>query len=518
LLKLFGDRRPEIDSERAWTGPLSFNQKGERMNRLFIVVAVLTLLAAVLFTGATYWLGLQAEHRYREYLAQRPLFGHVRLADNGFDRGFFSSTAVNTVTVQDAGHRRHVDGAGKDKKPVAFTLVHKIDHGPWPFWGSLGGNIPLKPLLAVVETQIELSPATRTNLEDRFGEAPDFAGTTFFTSLPLVGNGETQWVIPSLKTSGVNGETLEWEGLSAKMMFTPDLKAFKGSLTSPGLNLKWKSGRFEVTSVTSQFDIHEGIRGLYLGKASLSLARVSILYTGGEKTEFSADRVELTTSSQTSSDALDWSVAARAGQITTQGSSYGPGSYQMELRHIDAETLEKLQNVLEKLRAEFPRRPPEEISQMMLATFAQMLPELMKRSPEIEINEISFKAPDGEFLGKAKVVVDGNHAAAFSNPLFLINAITAHAEFTATDQLLQRMFEFVYEKEMVAGKKRQKPGALSDQEIKKLAVTKSQDRLKNLVDQEILIHENGDFRARADYGQGVLMLNGRPLGARDFME
>jgi len=488
------------------------------MNRFFIVVAVLALLAAVLFTGTTLWFGLQAEHRYREYLAQRPLFGYVRLADNGYDRGFFSSTAVNTVTVQDAGHRWHVSGAGKDEKPVAFTFVHKIDHGPWPFWGSLGGNIPLKPLLAVVETKIELSPATRANLENRFGEAPDLAGTTFFTSLPLVGNGETQWVIPSLKTSGVNGEILEWEGLSAEMTFTPDLKAFKGTLTSPGLDLKWKNGRFEVTSVTSQFDIYEGVRGLYLGDASLSLARLDILDTSGEKTEFSADRMELTTSSQTSSDAVDWSIAARVGQITTQGSSHGPGSYQMELRRVDAETLEKLQKVLEKLRAESPRRPPEEISQMMLATCAQMLPELMKRSPEIEISELSFKAPDGEFLGKAKVVVDGNHAAAFGNPLFLINAITAHAEFTATDQLLQRMFEFVYEKEMVADKKRQNRGALSDQEIRKLAAAKSRDRLKNLEDQKILIHENGQFRARADYGQGALMLNGRPLGVQDFME
>jgi uncharacterized protein YdgA (DUF945 family) len=282
--------------------------------------------------------------------------------------------------------------------------------------------------------------------------------------------------------------------------------------------LKWKNGRFEVTSVTAQFDIYEGVRGLYLGDASLSCARVDIIDTSGEKTEFSADRVELTTSSQTSSDAVDWSVAARVDQVTTQGSSYGPGNYQMGLRRVDAETLEKLQKVLEKLRDEFPRRPPEEISQMMLATCAQMLPELMKRSPEIEISELSFKAPDGEFLGKAKVVVDGTHASAFSNPLFLINAITAHAEFTATDRLLQRMLEFVYEKEMFADKERQNLGALDDQEIRKLAAAKGRDRLKNLVDQKILVHENGHFRARADYGQGALMLNGRPLGAQDFME
>jgi len=488
------------------------------MNRFFTIVVVLALSAAVLFTGTTFWFGLQAEHRYRELLAQRPLFGYVRLADNGYERGFFSSTAVNTATVQDSRHRWHVSGADKDGEPVAFTLVHEIDHGPWPFWGSLGSNIPLKPLLAIVETRIELSPATRANLENRFGEAPDLAGTTFFTSLPLVGNGETELVIPSLKSSVGNGENLEWEGLTAEMTFTPDLKAFKGSLTSPGLELKWKDGHLEVKAVTSQFDIHEGVRGLYLGDASLNVARVDILDTSGEKIQFSADRMELTTSSQTSSDAIDWGVAVRVDQVTTQGSSHGPGSYEMELRHIDAETLEGLQKVLEKLRAEFPRRPPEEISQMMLAKCAQMLPGLMKRSPEIEISQLSFKTSDGKFLGKAKVVVDGTHASAFSNPLFLINAITAHAEFTATDQLLQRMLEFVYEKEMVADNERKNRGALSDQEIKNRSAAKSRDRLKNLVDQKILIHENGHYRARADYGQGALMLNGRPLGARDFME
>jgi hypothetical protein len=155
---------------------------------------------------------------------------------------------------------------------------------------------------------------------------------------------------------------------------------------------------------------------------------------------------------------------------------------------------------------------------MMLAKWAQLLPGLMKRSPEIEINELSFKTSDGTFLGKAKVVVDGAQAAAFSNPLFLINAITAHAEFAATDQLLQRMLEFVYEKEMVADKKQNDNGAINDQETKELAGAKSQDRLKTLVNQKILIHENGQYRARAEYGQGVLMLNGRPLGAQDFMD
>jgi uncharacterized protein YdgA (DUF945 family) len=369
----------------------------------------------------------------------------------------------------------------------------------------------------MVETRIELSPESRDSLEDRFGEAPDLAGTTCFTSLPLVGNGETEWVIPSLKTSGVNGEILKWGGMSAGMTFTPDLKAFRGSLSSPGLELKWKDGHLEVKSVTSQFDIHEGVRGLYLGDASLSVARFDILNIGEERTEFSADRVALTTSSQASSDAIDWGVAVRVDQVGTRDSLHGPGSCQLELRHIDAESLAELQEVLEKLRADVPHRSPEEISQMMLAKWAQMLPGLMKRSPEIEINELSFKTSDGEFLGKAKVVIDGTHAAAFSNPLFLISAITARAELTATDQLLQRMLEFFYEKEMVADKERRK-GGMRDPEIRKLARAKSRDRLKSLVDQQILIHADGHYRVRAGYEQGVLTLNGRPLGTQGFME
>jgi uncharacterized protein YdgA (DUF945 family) len=230
------------------------------------------------------------------------------------------------------------------------------------------------------------------------------------------------------------------------------------------------------------------------------------------------DGLRMTASSQALTDVVNYSMALQIDKALTDDTSYGPGTFELEVRKLDAASLAELQQIFKELEDQFPHRSMEEINQMMLAKYSEILPGLIKKSPEIEITQLSLKTTDGDFLGKAKIIFDGTNAAAMSNPLFLLSAVTAHAEFTITDRLLHRIHESSHRKKIIAAVRQGRAEPLSDEEIKALAQVRSKESLAALVAQNVLVHEDGKYKASADYEQGRMMLNGRPLTLQDLLQ
>ncbi|MGD9023099.1 MAG: DUF945 family protein, partial [Deltaproteobacteria bacterium] len=277
--------------------------------------------------------------------------------------------------------------------------------------------------------------------------------------------------------------------------------------------------QIKMVGMESTFDMGEGVSGLFLGDATFDLAQFEFAAKSDEEgKQFSVRGLNMKTSSHALTDTVNYSLTLQANQVVMDGTPHGPGSYQLELRKLDAATLAKFQQVLREIHSESPHRTSQDINQMMLARYAALLPDLMKKSPEIELNYLSFKTTDGDFLGKAKIVVNGTNAAAFANPLLLLNAVTAHAEFSITDRLLQRIVASTCRKEAEETVSQANQGAVSSDEVEVLARAKAEERLEALVAQNILIHEGGRYRASADYQLGQVILNSRLITLQDLFQ
>ena len=491
------------------------------MKKAFSVVIVLLFLAAAVFAGTTFWFGMQTQQQYLDILEQTPQLGYIHLANESYDRGLLKSKARTAVKIRDLGGGLGT-GAGKEPEDVVgFTMIHDIRHGPLPLGESPDGERQLKPVLAIIETRIELSPETQAKLKKTFGELPEIASMQNYTTLSLGGDGETLLNIPAFHQTVEKDKkvAVEWKGLTANMAFTADLKKFTGSLNAPGLRALGDDGELEINGLACTFDSYEGIKGLFLGDASFNLARLEFTgKTAGAKKQISMNGLKMTTSSQALSDTVNYSVTAGIDRVMTKDTLYGPGICELEFRKIDAASLAKLQQIFQELQAQFPQRSAEEINQMMVAKYAEILPGLIKESPEIEVAKLSLKTSDGDFLGKAKIVIDGTNAAAMINPLFLLSAVTAHAEFTITDLLLQRIHASSRRKEITAAIEQGTRDPLNDEEIKALAASEGKKRLEALVAQNILIYEDGHYKASADYQEGRIILNGRPLALQDLLK
>jgi uncharacterized protein YdgA (DUF945 family) len=473
------------------------------MKKLLFAVIVLICLAGALFAGSTYWFGMRAEQQYLDTIEHASQAGYIQFTNESYDRGFLQSEARTTVGVPDLGN---------------LTLVHVIRHGPLPLCTSPEGKCQLKPLLAAIETSVELSPELRAELKEVIDEFPEIGSVKSYTSLSLTGDGVTRLSIPPMQeTVGKENVAVIWEGLTGQITFTADLKEFKGAVDAPGLEAVGDKGNIRMTNLQSAFNIREDIQGLFLGDATFDLGLLEVAEKEGrEETRFSMRGLKMMTKSEGAADTINYAMTMQVDKVMADDTPYGPGAFEMELRKIDAASLAKLQKDIGELQAEFSRRPPKEVNQMMLAKYAEALPELMKASPEVEIIQVKLKTGQGDFFGKAKIVVDGSNAAALANPLFLLSAVKAHAELTVTDRLLKKFFQAEFEEDVIEAAKQTEVAELTDEEVTALATSKTETRLAELVEKNILVYKDGNFKASADYRAGTVTLNGRPVTLQDL--
>jgi len=313
------------------------------MKKVFSITILLFLLVAASFAGATYWFGVEAEQQYRETLEQASQSIYIHAANESYDRGFLRSKAHTAVKIRDLSR-----GSEQQEEFLGFTLIHDIRHGPLPVGGLPDGKMQLKPVLAIIDTRIELDPDTQGRLKKTFDVLPEIASMENCTTLSIGGNGETRLVIPPLRqTLGKDKKvSLDWKGLTASMTFTADFKGYTGTLSAPGLEIVGDDGILEIQGLASTFDTHEGVSGLFLGDASVDLAHFQIQQKeNGEKKRFSMDGLKMTTISQALTDTVNYSMAFRIDQAITDDTSYGPGTCELEIRKLDTASLAELQQV-----------------------------------------------------------------------------------------------------------------------------------------------------------------------------
>jgi len=56
------------------------------------------------------------------------------------------------------------------------------------------------------------------------------------------------------------------------------------------------------------------------------------------------------------------------------------------------------------------------------------------------------------------------------------------------------------------------------EQIITLAAAETSARLKTMVERNILVHENGIYKANANYNQGQIILNGRFISLQEFVQ
>ncbi len=492
------------------------------MKKSIVIVVVLLLVVVGLWGGATYWFGLKTEQQYQMLLQKASQSRHLKFVNESYERGFLSSRARSIVAIQPT------PGITPDDQPIKLTLDHEITHGPFPIIQSAQGESQFKPLMAVFDTKIVLAPETQAQFKELLAQVPEIGSVRDRTTLYLDGNGEEKFVVAPLKrTFGDEDKVaVDWKGLTFQVNFTGDLKGFKGTLIVPGLEVVAKDINLKVKEVKSAFNLQEGISGLSLGEASLSLAGLEFAENQEAKTNtFQLSGFNVNTSNKAAGDNINSLLAIRTDQMKLEDLQYGPGIFELEFRNLDAASIAKLQKMLGDEGTQ-PQQQSEEAMEMLnLARYGEILAGLLRKSPEIEVTRFDLKTTEGDFAAKAKVTFDGTKAGTDFNILALASAITAQADCKVGERLLRRLLSSTMKDKIIAEMK-DKSGdedseldsALPDEEeLNALVSSAVEEQLNALMQQGLLQKANGEYRSSASYKAGQIVLNGRPLSLQDLM-
>jgi uncharacterized protein YdgA (DUF945 family) len=485
------------------------------VKKTFFIVVALLLLFLGLWGVTTCWFGVKSEDQYRALLQRASELQHFKFVNESYSRGFFTSTARTVIEFQSPA------SVAAENQSMQLILTHDISHGPFPFAKSPAREWQFKPVMAIIETGIVLSPETKRQLAGIYAQIPEIASIRDYTVIALDGNGEENLLIPAFQhTFGDEDKVaVDWKGLSLRVNFTANLQGYSGTLNVPGLEAVGKDLDLRINDVKSAFNSHEGLSGFSLGEASFDLAHLELV----DKKEtppqaFLLRSFNVNTSTKATGDNINILVALRIDQIKLDETRQGSGVFEMEFRNLDAASLSKLEQTVRSQQTHPPQQSPEAVQMMMLARYMEILPGLLKKSPEIEISRLDLKTTEGDFTGKAKIAFDGTKPAATENLLMLANAITAQAEFKVGEHLLRRAATEAMKDEIITEWKEQRGTTPSDEEISATASDRIDEQLNALRAQSIIVRENGNYRANARYEAGQIVLNGRPLSLQDFMK
>jgi len=459
-----------------------------------IVVAVVAVLIAAV-AALPYWFGMQAESAYQDMLQKLNEGGELTVTNSSFQRGWFESTADTSFTLTNL-------------PTVTVSMLHRVSHGPLP----LDDDFQFQPLLARVKSQISIGlPGGAIKLPAMIG----------ISSVYLAGNSSTRLDMePYKKPAPKAGETeafdLEWKGLHGELALSADYKSVKGEVTAPVLRFSFKDGSFTMNKLNLNLDTQESASGLGTGSVTLGVDKFVLDDTKKGET-FSLDGLRLSTSTQEASGNLNSTMSFQIRGMESGGSKQGAAQISLQLRKLDVATLVKYQKDVRALRKQ--KMPPEQANMMVLGKTMELLGQLAKKTPEIEITKLSFKTVDGEVTGKAKFVLDGSQLDVSGNPMLMLKALSGEGEVSLPDSIVRLLAEPDVKRDVETLKA---SGKLSKADIAKLtprrmaAITtqaaKELPQYKdNVVSRLRLVPDGTNYKIVAALKDGQLHVNNEPL-------
>lgn len=476
------------------------------MRRVLIVIVLLVVLALL---GLPWWFGIRAEMTYNNIVSTYSGTSGISVEETSYERGWLSSTAGTVLVIRNG-----------DSDLIKFEESDTIYHGPFPVRALLSGRSGLTPVMAVIDSRLVAVPVENSEYSPLIKKLPP---ANLLTRLSLDGGGITDITVPGIETvEGDEGEKLKWEGLTGDVKFSPGFKDVDTELKSPGLNIGGKDSIFTISGVDLVSRIrYVGPENKYpVGDIDFKVAGVTVgskKENSSEYQTFAVTGIELKGNSTESEGTLDNTHSLSFRELEAGGGKYGPGGYELAIRNIDMESWIKIQELLKK-NQNAPQT--EEQKQAFMTELMQIVPGLIKKSPEIEITRLNVVTSDGSIDGHLKISVDGtgmDDPQIASNPLFLITAIKASTRLSVTKSLLETIITD-YKKEEIADDFRKADDEVPPpDEIAGMAKEEMGDEIKGLLDQGVITESDSSYELKASYEMGQITLNGQPLDMQSLI-
>jgi len=319
--------------------------------------------------------------------------------------------------------------------------------------------------------------------------------------------------LPTFKLVAKDGTgTVDWLGMKSTTKMSPGLQKIQGDVVLDGINVNKDDTKVTLGKVSSDYDLYQTASGLYLGDASFNLPSIDVDVKNQKM--FELRDLSISSDSDIDNSLFNMHFSASLKSVLANGLNYGPGSFEVSLRNLDADVLAKINQQATAMQngTEIERQ------QAMLAMLPE-LPKMFSKGAELEISTLNMKLPQGS--------VDGNLLVALPkadniNPYELFQKVKGNAKFKApvavVKQLIQQsvLQQMATEPDMQQALIQQLQSAQpqANQAVpttEQLAGMQTDKKLAALEQSGFLVVEGSDYLIEMNLEQGKFTVNGKPF-------
>lgn len=457
------------------------------------VTVTLAAVAAVAVSALLipYWMGVRTEHEMRILAGAASRAGdlHVQIID--YRRGWFSSLAKVRVILAP------VSQTGQRLPRLSFDFRERIDHGPYPL-ADLGVH-GWAPVQAVIHSAwTGFGPV-------RFADRPELPPRplTAVTVVWLSGVSDTNLRMPAwqLRRAGPGITRVAWGGLRGRMQWSGDFAHVREQFTSPGLEIDGVRASAKVHDLSLHVRVHRAPSGLMQGTMALRAASLDAAFRNGKRADVAVADLSLHSVSTEHQGVMGLVFEARASTVRAGSVAVGPFDYKLRLKRVDTAALVRLQEAMRRVgaRADAPAAFRQELT--------RLLPQLLRRSPELVLDALSLQTPAGPISLRGRVRLP---QAILRGPDGW-KAVVARATLKVPQKLLRSFLSHQARSQLAAARGRGAVPGISPAQIGHVADLMARQRLQALQARGLLLCEAGQCRAAVRVDSGRVNVNGRSV-------
>jgi len=405
------------------------------LRKVATISAIAVAVVAALVAATPYVTGIQAEQKYRDGMT---IFEDFALQQSGafnvksdvdYRRGWLSSTAVNTITLEIP-----------ERDPVTLVLNSDISHGPLLLSG------PKKFGLASIETNMPLSEAQRADMAKLWkgNENPiqvqshmDFDGKTV-TEVSIAG-----FTLDNLDNDPTS--KLNFEPLSTTITLSEQFTRADADMVWNGMQLDTADAKVVIGKFTGRSQKQLSAEGLWLGDDEFSLRTVSVnvgdplANTPGEMpSSASIKELEMFAHSDVdSSNLVNGHTTITVKNIAVENKSVASDiKLTLAVERLQANAL---QAITEKISAHQkhsiqsgnPGQTPD------FALVQDEVSAILAAGPVLKITTLQATTEHGKVTAGLEATIKVDDPAALQNPLFLLFAMEAAGNASVPAKLIE---------------------------------------------------------------------------------
>ncbi|KTD33160.1 putative membrane protein YdgA-like protein [Legionella nautarum] len=487
----------------------------------------LVIILVVLLLGSYYGMGYLTEKQVKEDLKTVNQSNGLTVNLEGYNRGWFTSKAILNWGLHIPAHV--VSSADGQSETVAaqdfqMKMPLTIHHGPVIF-----ADKSVKFGLGYAHTELLLPEKFAQQFNNAFSSESTQPKLDLSLFVSYLLNTNIDASVPAFKLIAKQGNgQLDWLGMTSSTSLSPDMKKVSGNITVDGLRIAKGPIKTDMSSVTSEYNLHKTSSGLYLGDASLSFP--SLVITNNDKKIFELAQFDVHSDTNIEEGLFNSHFKSSIEKIATNDKTYGPGRLEVAIRNLDADALARINQQANQLQ----QGPDAQRQQALLAILPE-LPQLFSKGAEFEVTELNFVMPQGTIEGNLMVSLP---KSATTNPFELIQKIQGNGKLKVPSVVVKELIsESIRQKMLAAPQPPQTiqqgivqqmqqqagtapagssnnatpPATIDLNAVAQQASAAADKQIATMIQSGVLAVQGNDYVIEANLNQGQLMVNGKPF-------